>query len=70
MRRRPVHRARSLGVARRSKLIKRLAWLLGRSTETQRVKVELDILRRDPVETTFNEHHKGHSLLDDNPSSG
>lgn len=70
MRRRPVHHARSLGVARRSKLIKRLWRVFGRSTETQRVKVELDILRRDPVEGPFNEHHRNHTLLDDNPCSG
>lgn len=70
MRRRPIHHPRSLGAARRSKLVKRLWRLFGRATEPQRVKVELDILRRDPVETTFNERHKDHTLLDDNPCSG
>lgn len=70
MRRRPISHARSLSATRRSKLTKRLWRFLGRSTESERLKIELDILRREPVEAPFNEHHKDHTLLDDNPCSG
>jgi hypothetical protein len=54
------------------KLIRRIRKLLGigRSSEVERVRVQLDVLRPDPVEAPFNDRAHKHSLIDDNPASG
>lgn len=65
----PAHHTGS--PAARAKLIRRIVKLLkvGAPTET-RVKIELDVLRSDPIEAPFNEHSRRHTLIDDNPCSG
>ena len=71
MNRHPAHYNRSPAAGPgRGKLVKRIWTLLRRSKEAQQVKIELDILRRDPVEAPFNERRRAHTLMDDNPSSG
>jgi len=69
MTRHPAHHSSAAG-APRGKLVKRIWRLLSGSRETQKVKIELDILRHDPVEAAFNEGRKAHTLIDDNPCSG
>jgi hypothetical protein len=65
-----AHHSRSSPAgALRGKLITRI-WKLLASRETRQVKIELDILRHDPVEAPFNQRRKAHTLIDDNPCSG
>jgi hypothetical protein len=55
-----------------TKLIRRIRRPLGvgRSSEVERVRIQLDVLRPDPVEAPFNDRAHKHSLIDDNPASG
>jgi hypothetical protein len=69
----PTRRAHSVHAGRRGgKLIKRIRALLGisRVSEVERVKIQLDVLRPDPVEAPFNDPAHRHTLIDDNPTSG
>jgi hypothetical protein len=69
----PTRRAHSAHTGRGGgKLIKRIRKLLGIGgvSEVERVKIQLDILRPDPVEAPFNDPAHKHTLIDDNPTSG